>query len=136
MYLTNQLFIIVVIIYSSYTVLANESNTCDCDVLQIEGPVGSFGNQSFTKQNANHNGKPIYFSAKQHVIYWNKFYWSYDKYNTYLNKFEWRENYAEKSFSFENMCKKKKSAGMTVRNDGELVKNVRRQQKFANYISF
>ena len=121
MYLTHQMFIIVVIIYSSYTVLANESNTCDCDVLQIEGPVGSFGNQIFTKQNANHNGQPIYFSTQQNMIYWNENHWSYDKYNTHLNKFEWRESYSSKSFSFENMCRKKKT-GLIVSDDGELVK--------------
>ena len=116
------MFIIVVIIYSSYTVLANGSNTCDCDVLQIEGPVGSFGNQNFTKQNDNHNGKPIYFSTKWNMIYWNEHDWSYEKYNGLLNKFEWTESYARKSFSFENMCRKKKTGRMTVRNDGELVK--------------
>ena len=122
MYLTHQMFIIVVIIYSSYTVLANGSNTCDCDVLQIEGPVGSFGNQSFMKQNANHNEKPIYFSTQQNLIYWNEHDWFYEKYDGHLNKFEWTESYARKSFSFENMCRKKKSGSMTVRNDGELVK--------------
>ena len=108
MYLKNQIFTIVVIIYSSHTVVANES-TCDCDVLQIEGPVGSFGNQIFTKQNANHNGQPIYFSTQQNMIYWNENHWSYDKYNTHLNKFEWRESYSSKSFSFENMCRKKEN---------------------------
>ena len=116
------MFIIVVIIYSPYTVLANESNTCDCDVLQIEGPVGSFGNQSFTKQNDDHNGKPINFSTQQDMIYWNKSNWSYDKYNAYLNKFEWTESYATKSFSFENMCRKKKSWLIETRIDGELVR--------------
>ena len=116
------MFIIVVIIYSSYTVLANGSNTCDCDVLQIEGPVGSFGNQNFTKQNDNHNGKPIYFSTQQNMIYWNKSYWSFDKYNASLNKFEWTESYATKSFSFENMCRKKKTWLNETRIDGELVK--------------
>ena len=131
------MFIIVVIIYSPYTVLANESNTCDCDVLQIEGPVGSFGNQSFTKQNDDHNGKPIYFSTQQDMIYWNEHYWSHDKYNAHLNKFEWTENYARKSFSFENMCRKKKTAEMTTRNDGELVKkNERRATEVCKFNVF
>ena len=114
------MFIIVVIIYSSYTVLANESNACDCDVLQIEGQVGSFGNQSFMKQNANHNGKPIYFSTQRNMIYWNEHDWSYEKYNASLNKFEWTESYATKSFSFENMCRKKKTfESIETRIDGE-----------------
>ena len=37
------MFIIVAIIYSSYGVLANESDNCDCDVLQVNDPDGPIG---------------------------------------------------------------------------------------------
>ena len=115
-----QMAIIVVIIYSSYSVLANESN-CDCDVLQIDDPDGSFGNQNFTKQKTIRNGKPIYFSTQWNMIYWKNYYWSFDKYNVLLDRFEWSKSYAIKSFSFEKMCKNLTT--LIIKNDGELVKN-------------
>ena len=87
-------------------VLANESANCDCDVLQVDDPDGLIGYQNFTKQNETRNGKPIYFSTQRNMIYWNKDYWSVDKYNALSDKFEWSKNYAAKSFSFEKMCKK------------------------------
>ena len=133
------MFIRVAILCSSYSVLATlrfPGETCDCDVLQVEDPDGFIGYQNFSKQTQTRNGKSIYFSTQQNMIYWNENHWSYDKYNTHLNKFEWRESYSSKSFSFENMCRKKKT-GLIVSDDGELVKkNVRRQQKFANSVSF
>ena len=116
-----QIFIFVAIIYSSYSVLANESN-CDCDILQIDDPDGSFGHQNFSKQDTTRNGKPIYFSTQRNMIYWKKKYWSFDKYNSHSDQFEWRENYAAKSFSFEKMCKNVTT--LIIKNDGELVKKM------------
>ena len=116
------MFIIVAIIYSSYSVLADESNNCDCDILQIYSPDALFDYQNFTKQNATHNGKPIYFSTQKYMISWNNHRWYYEKYNAYSKQFEWRENYVTKSFSFENMCKNK--TVLIIRNDGELIKKM------------
>ena len=116
-----QIFIFVAIIYSSYSVLANETY-CNCDVLQIDDPDGSFGHQNFSKQDTTRNGKPIYFSTQRNMIYWNKDYWSVDKYNALSDKFEWSKNYAAKSFSFEKMCKNVTT--LIIKNDGELVKKM------------
>ena len=101
------------------TPLCNEStHSAVCDVLQIDDPDGLFGYQNFTKQNTIRNGKPIYFSTQRNMIYWKKHHWSFDKYNAHSNQFEWSKNYAEKSFSFEKMCKKVTT--LIIKNDGEL----------------
>ena len=101
-----QIFIIVIIIYSSYVVLADVSDNCNCDILHISG--GSFGDQNFTKQINNHNGKSVYFSTQLDMISWNyqKNHWSYEKYNQKLEMFELWSNYGKKGFSFANMCEK------------------------------
>ena len=77
---------------------------CDCDVLQINSPVGLFGNQSFTKQNDTRNGEPIYVSRQRNMISWNNHYWSYDKFNANSKMFESLKNYSTNLFSFEGMC--------------------------------
>ena len=117
MYVWYQMFIFVVVIYRAEAtkgrpgfitihgnVPTNEIDNCDCDVLQINSPVGLFGNQSFTKQNDTRNGKPIYVSTQRNMISWNNHYWSYDKYNAHLEIFESLKNYSTNLFSFERMC--------------------------------
>ena len=98
------MFIIVVIIYSSYTVLANESNNCDCDVLQINDPYGSIGNQNFTRQNGTYNEKPYYVSGQWNMISWNNHFWSYDTYNSKFKMIESSKIHSPNIFSFEHMC--------------------------------
>ena len=105
MYGRYQIFIIVAIIYLSYSVLANESDNCDCDVLQVNDPLGPIGYQNFTKQNGTLNGKSYYFSTKQNMISWNN-HWFYEVYDPNLVMFEPQQLFFKKVFSFENtMCK-------------------------------
>ena len=106
MYLRCRTFLILAITYSSYGVLPNEIENCDCDVLQVSGNL--MGNQDFTKQNGNLNGKPYYFSKQQDMIYWDKKYWSFEKYNADLEEFSSStlKFPGAKLFSFENMCQK------------------------------
>ena len=49
----------------------SESNDCDCDVLEINDPHGSIGNQNFTRQNGTYNEKPYYVSGQWNMIAWN-----------------------------------------------------------------
>ena len=106
-----QIFIIVAIICSSYTVLINGINSCDCDDLQIQDPDGDIGNQNFTKQNDTHNTKPYYFSIQRNMLSWKvpEKKWSYEVYNSTTKKFESRRNYGTATFSFENGCEKRSS---------------------------
>ena len=111
-----QIFLSVAIIFHTCTivnstppivpVLANESANCDCDVLQVDDPDGLIGYQNFTKQNQTRNGKPIYFSIQQNMIYWDNQYWSYDEYDAKLETFvTGRDQFSSKFFSNENGCK-------------------------------
>ena len=95
------MFIFVVILFSSYSVLANE-NDCDCEVLQVEDPDGKIGYQNFTKQNGTRNGKPYYVSMQKNMISWNHNFWSYDKWS--MKRFQLAETYFTQFFSFENKC--------------------------------
>ena len=114
-----QMFIILAFIYSSYSLLAiesdkwnqvynrsesslNRSNNCECDVLQIYSPA--FGTYNFTKQNDTHNDKPIYFSTSMHMISWdNKSqHWFCEKYEKKV--FNLQQTLDPFSFSFENLC--------------------------------
>ena len=109
------MFIFVAIIYSSYSVLAiesdnwdqvyNRSNNCECDVLQIYSPA--FGTLNFTKQNDPHNDKPIYFSTSMHMISWDNVQqkWSCDKYDYKKKEFNLQQTLDPLFFSFENLCK-------------------------------
>ena len=100
------MFIIVAIIYSSYTVLANESGRCECNVLQIRDSYGLIGIQNFTKQNGTYLGNPYYFSTKQNMISSYNEYWYYRQYNATEKKFELRQKYSKEDFfSIENKCK-------------------------------
>ena len=105
-----QIFLNVAVIFHTCTivlVLANESANCDCDVLQVDDPDGLIGYQNFTKQNQTRNGKPIYFSTQQNMIYWDNQYWSYDKYDADLITFKAGiDKYGLTLFSNENGCKK------------------------------
>ena len=106
MHVRCQKFIILAIIYSSYSVLAKESDNCDCDVLQVNDPDGPIGYQNFTKQNGTLDGKPYYFSTQQNMISWNN-HWFYEVYNPNLVVFESKQLFLTKAevFSFENtMC--------------------------------
>ena len=122
MYFRCQIFIIVAIVYSSYGALADESDNCDCDVLQIESN-GLIGNQNFTKQIGTLNGKPYYFSSKWYMISWktgNRVYpyWSIDKYNAIYNEFESKQNFTvRKIFTFEDMCNPKLYTPSTLNID-------------------
>ena len=70
--------IIVAIIYSCYNILAIKSNTCDCDILEVNESNGPIGYQNFTMQSGTLYDKPFYISMKQHVIYWNNVdHWCY-----------------------------------------------------------
>ena len=111
-----QIFLSVAIIFHTCTivnstppivlVLGNDSANCDCDVLQVFDPDGSIGYQNFTKQNQTRNGKPIYFSTQQTMIYWDNQYWSYDEYDADSETFiTGRDQYSSKFFSNENGCK-------------------------------
>ena len=106
MHVRCQKFIILAIIYSSYSVIAKESDNCDCDVLQVNDPDGPIGYQNFTKQNGTLDGKPYYFSTQQNMISWNN-HWFYEVYNPNLVVFESKQLFLTKAevFSFENtMC--------------------------------
>ena len=111
-----QIFLSVAIIFHTCTIvnstppidlgLGNESAHCDCDVLQVDDPDGSIGHQNFTKQDETRNGKPIYFSTQQNMIYWDNQYWSYDKYDADLITFKTGiDKYGLTLFSNENGCK-------------------------------
>ena len=89
--------IIVAIIYSYYSILAIESNTCDCDVLQVNDSSGVIGYQNFTKQSGTLDNKPFYFSLKKGLIYSNSGQWSYAIYD----EFGELKTY----FSLESICK-------------------------------
>ena len=103
-----QIFIIVVIVYTSYGVLAFENYKCTCDILHMNG--GWFGNQNFTKQTYTRNRKPVYFSTQLNMISWNnqRNQWSYERYDLAMRKFRTRSNHGERReiFSFDNMCEK------------------------------
>ena len=109
-----KMFIIVAITYHTCAIVSgtrrptvmptDESNDCNCDVLQITGPDGFCHN--FTKQNEKLNGKPYFFSMKRNMISWDNGQWSYDKYNSSLNTFVTQKKFDPKSFSFELLCKK------------------------------
>ena len=106
MYGICQMFIIVAITYSSYTVLADESDNCDCNVLQIYDKFGVIGIQNFTKQNNTHNGNPIYFSTLQNMITSNDDHWTYYQYNAAEKMFYRKRTYSKQDFeSFKNKCK-------------------------------
>ena len=99
-----QIFIIVVIIYSSYGALAN----CPCDVLEVDsGWLVEI--QKFTKQIGTLNGKPYYFSTKWNLISWKDGtppYWSLERYNDFSKEFEKIKTFTKKKmFSFQDMCK-------------------------------
>ena len=106
------MFIIVDIIYSSYSVLAIESdnwdqvykrsNNCECDVLQIYSPA--FGTLNFTKQNDAHNDKPIYFSTSMHMISCENEHWSCEKYDYKKKVSNLQQTLDPLFFSFENLC--------------------------------
>ena len=103
MYGICQMFIIVAITYSSYTVLADESDNCDCNVLQIYDKFGVIGIQNFTKQNNTHNGNPIYFSTLQNMITSNDDHWTYYQYNAAEKMFYRKRTYSKQDFeSFKN----------------------------------
>jgi hypothetical protein len=87
----------------SSSALANESDDCKCDVLEING--GLIFYQNFRKQNDTHNGKPYYFSDQWNLISWKFHHWSYEKYDTSLKKFVTTAMYNPKFFSFDHMCK-------------------------------
>ena len=107
MYLRCQFFTIVAIIYSSYSVLANNIDDCPCDVLEVESDWLA-GTQKFTKQIGTLNGKPYYFSTKWNVISWKTGtppYWSIDKYNIQSKVFESIQNFTYQNFfSFDKFC--------------------------------
>ena len=111
MYLRSQFFTIVAIIYSSYSVLANNSDDCPCDVIEVEGDW-LVGTQKFTKQIGTLNGEPYYFSTKWYLISWKTGtppYWSIDKFNAFSKAFESIQNFTvRKMFSFESMCQPNK----------------------------
>ena len=112
MFVIFQIFSIVTIIYSSFSVLGNESDNCDCEVLKVESgtrwvnfkPPGLIGNQNFTKQNGTLNGKPYYFSTQKNIISWKSPYWSYDIYDDHLKMFTSIKTYPTKVFSFDKNC--------------------------------
>ena len=93
--------IIVAIIYSYYSILAIESNTCDCDVLQVNDSSGVIGYQNFTKQSGTLDNKPFYFSLKKGLIYSNWSKWSYAIYDDYGEL----KTYPKTNFSLESICK-------------------------------
>ena len=108
MYGMCQIFVILAITYSSYTVLADESDNCDCNVLQIYDKFNSsgIGIQNFTKQNDTHNGNPIYFSTQRNMLTSNDKFWTYYQYNAIEKMFEKKQTYSrENFFSFEEKCK-------------------------------
>ena len=107
-----QMFIIMAIIYSSHTVLANESDTCECHVLQIRDPDGSIGVQNFTKQNDTMFGYPYYFSTKQNMISSDNKYWYYGQYNDTEKKFGPRKKYLKKISLVLKTSAKTKSSKM------------------------
>ena len=85
-----------------------ESNDCDCDVLEINDPHGSIGNQNFTRQNGTYNEEPYYVSGQWNMISWNNHHWSYDTSNTYNSNFKIIESnkiHSTNFYSFEHMCK-------------------------------
>ena len=100
------MFIIVTIICSLYSVLANESANCDCDVLYVKSINALIPYQNFTKQNGVLNGKPYYFSNEGTMIVWHNDYWSYDKYDASLKEWDSTQINVTKPFSFDNMCKR------------------------------
>ena len=83
----------------------SESHNCDCDVLQINDPYGSIGNQNFTRQNGTYNEKPYYVSGQWNMISWNNHFWSYDTYNSKFKMIESSKIHSPNIFSFEHMCK-------------------------------
>ena len=103
------MFIVMAIIYSSYPVLANGSDGCDCNVLQLNGPKDMIGQHNFTKQSDSLNEKPYLFSTKQNLISWNiqKQHWCYYKYNDDSNLFESKVSYPGKRYKmpFEKFVK-------------------------------
>ena len=111
MYLRCQFFTIVAIIYSSYSVLANNIDDCPCDVLEVESDWLA-GTQKFTKQIGTLNGEPYYFSTNWYLISWKTGtppYWSIDKFNAFSKAFESIQNFTvRKMFSFESMCQPNK----------------------------
>ena len=112
MYNLCQIFILIVaVIYSSYTVLADESERCDCNVLQIYDRFGVIGIQNFTKQNNIHNGNPIYFSTLRNMITSNDNKWTYYQYNAAEKMFDRIRTYSKQNFDsfekFKNKCKNK-----------------------------
>ena len=127
MHVRSQMFIILTLIYPFYSVLADKSGPCDCEVLLINNPGGVIGFQNFTKQRDALNGKPYYISNEKNMISWNGQFWSYDKYNLYNMELEQKRNYSTKLFSFANECNVVNVPNWDV---GELVKNnnVRKEQ--------
>ena len=112
MYGWHKMFFFVAIIYQTCIIgscirpisMKVSHDNCNCDVLQINDQDGVIGNQIFTKQNETYNGKPYYFSSRDNMISWNNHFWSYDTYDSKLMIFESQETFANKLFSFENMC--------------------------------
>ena len=106
--------IIVVIIYSCYNILAIESNTWDCDVLQVNDPNGTIGYQNFTKQSGTLYEKPFYVSMKQHVIYWNNVsHWCY-AFHFYQPGACHLGIYDKDIFSLESICKNSNRTGQAL----------------------
>ena len=110
MYVWYQMFFIVTIIYYTCTIVSGnsvrKSDSCDCDVLEIDDPDPDLiGYQNFTKQNQTINGKPIYFSIQQNVISWYYEVWHYEEYDANIEFFRPRFKYDPPFFSFENPAK-------------------------------
>ena len=101
MYVWYQIFIIVAIIYRTHSIKStNGLGICDCDVLQINDPLGVIGNQNFTKQK-----QYLYVSSQWNVIYWSRRRWSYYIYNPKFKIIELNETDTTNLFSLEDMCK-------------------------------
>ena len=120
MQVRRQMFIILTLIYPFYSVLADKSGPCDCEVLLINNPGGVIGFQNFTKQRDALNGKPYYISNEKNMISWNGQFWSYDQYNLYNEVLVQKKNYTTELFSFANECNVVNVPNWDV---GELVKN-------------
>ena len=61
------------ILISSYLlqcILANESQNCNCEILQIYNSENPSLYHNFSKQAGEINGKPFYFSIKSRMIHW------------------------------------------------------------------
>ena len=106
-----EIFIILAIICLHCYTLAFEKSVCDIIQISVSDSEDPNNYQNFTKQSANLNGRPFYYSVNQSFLWWNKEEksWLYSTYGgetaNFRTKVKIKENISSLSFPNETNWK-------------------------------